>query len=86
MTTAQEILSQPDVLLAIQKKRVLVKNEAAEIQNKLTSSLTNAFTPAPRAKNRVDFALNMARNAFNIWQGVTMGIKIVRGFQSAFKR
>lgn len=86
MTTAQEILTEQDILLAIQKKRATTKEEAIQIQNKIVSSFNNAFTPPPRATNRVDFAINLAKNAFSIWQGINMGLKIVKGFKAAFKR
>jgi hypothetical protein len=34
----------------------------------------------------MDFAMQLARNAFSIWQGVSLGLKIVRGFRAAFKK
>ena len=82
MTTAQEILNQPDVLLAIQQK----KAELEQLQQKLSMSVTKAIAPLPRATNKLDFAMQIARNAFNIWQGVSLGLNLVRGFRSAFRK
>jgi predicted MarR family transcription regulator len=86
MTTAQEILSQQDVFLAIKQKKVAKQTEILEVQQKLATAINGAFAPVPKATNRVELAMQIARNAFNIWQGVNMGIKIVRGFRSAFKK
>lgn len=86
MTTAQEILSQNDTFLAIQQKRAAKQAEIRQIQQNIAKSLNGAFSPLPRATNRLEFAMQIARNAFNIWQGITLGLKIVRGFRSAFRK
>lgn len=86
MTTAQEILSQQDVFLAIQQKRTAKQAELKQIQQKLAQSLNVAISPLPRATNRLDFAMQIARNAFNIWQGISLGMKVVRGFRHAFRK
>ena len=86
MTTAQEILNQPDVLLAIQQKKAEKKTELEQLQQKLSMSVTKAIAPLPRATNKLDFAMQIARNAFNIWQGVSLGLNLVRGFRSAFRK
>lgn len=86
MTTAQEILNQQDVFLAIKQKKSEKQAELQQIQQTLSKALTDAISPLPRATNKMDFAMQIARNAFNIWQGISLGIKIVRGFRSAFKK
>lgn len=86
MTTAQEILNQQDVFLAIKQKKSEKQAELQQIQQTLSKALTDALSPLPRATNKMDFAMQIARNAFNIWQGISLGIKIVRGFRSAFKK
>lgn len=86
MTTAQEILNQQDVFLAIKQKKSEKQAELSQIQQTLSKALTDAISPLPRATNKMDFAMQIARNAFNIWQGISLGIKIVRGFRSAFKK
>jgi hypothetical protein len=86
MNTAQEILSQQDVFLAIQQKRAAKKQEVAEVQQKISLAINSAIAPLPRATNRVEHVLQIARNAFSIWQGVSMGMKIIKGFRSAFKK
>lgn len=86
MTTAQEILNQQDVFLAIKQKKSEKQAELLQIQQTLSKALTDAISPLPRATNKMDFAMQIARNAFNIWQGISLGIKIVRGFRSAFKK
>ena len=86
MTTAQEILNQQDVFLAIKQKKSEKQAELLQIQQTLSKALTNAISPLPRATNKMEFAMQIAKNAFNIWQGISLGIKIVRGFRSAFKK
>ena len=86
MTTAQEILNQQDVFLAIKQKKSEKQAELQQIQQTLSKALTNAISPLPRATNKMEFAMQIAKNAFNIWQGISLGIKIVRGFRSAFKK
>lgn len=86
MTTAQEILNRQDVFLAIQQKRIEKKAELEQIQKSLTEAFNSAVAPLPRATNRVEYAMQLARNAFSIWQGISIGLKIVRGFRKAFSR
>lgn len=86
MTLAQEILSQPDVFLAIRQKRAAKKAELNLIQQNLAKVIEGAISPMPRATNRIEYAMQIARNVFNIWQGINMGLKIVRGFRSAFRK
>lgn len=86
MNTAQEILNQPDVFLAIQQKKAAKKTELEEVRQKLAQAVNTAVAPMPRATNKMELALQMARNAFNIWQGVSLGMKVIRGFRSAFKK
>ena len=86
MTTAQEILNQQDVLLAIQQKKAEKKVELEQIQQKLSVSMTKAIAPLPRATNKLEFAMQIARIAFNIWQGVSLGLNLIRGFRSAFRK
>ena len=86
MNTAQEILNQPDVFLSIQQKKAAKKTELEEVRQKLAQAVNTAVAPMPRATNKMELALQMARNAFNIWQGVSLGMKVIRGFRSAFKK
>lgn len=86
MNTAQEILNQPDVFLAIQQKKAAKKTELEEVRQKLAQAVNTAVAPMPRATNKMELALQIARNAFNIWQGVSLGMKVIRGFRSAFKK
>lgn len=86
MNTAQEILNQPDVFLAIQQKKAAKKTELEEVRQKLAQAVNTAVAPMPRTTNKMELALQIARNAFNIWQGVSLGMKVIRGFRSAFKK
>lgn len=86
MTTAQDILNQRDVLKAIQQHRASKQTEIDRLHKKMGAAFYNALAPLPRATNKVDYAMQLARNAFNIWQGITIGMKVVRGFRSAFGR
>ncbi len=81
----QDILNHKDVLLAISNKRTKNQVELDKLQKKLITAFRVAVAPAPRPTNTMDIALNAARNVFQIWQGVSFGLKVVRGFRSAFK-
>lgn len=80
----QDILNHKDILLAINNKRAKNQVELNRLQKKLVKAFRAAVAPAPRPTNTMDFALNTARNVFQIWQGVSFGLKVVRGFRSAF--
>lgn len=84
MTTAQQILSQPDVFLAIRQHHAAKQAEVDQLRRKLAQGINAAIAPQPRPTNRMDLAIRVARNTYNIWQGITLGMKIVRGFKSAF--
>ncbi len=82
----QEILNQKDVLLAISYKRAKNRTELDQLQSKMLAVFRSTIAPAPRPTNAMGVAFNAARNAFQIWQGISFGLKLVRGFRSAFKR
>lgn len=81
----QDLLNHKDVLLAISSKRAKNQVELNRLQKKLVTAFRTAVAPAPRPTNTMDVALNAARNVFQIWQGISFGLKVVRGFRSAFK-
>jgi parvulin-like peptidyl-prolyl isomerase len=83
---AQEILSKQDVFLAIQEKKLAKKQELKLLQTKMQTTINSAIAPIPRSTNRMDFAMQIARNAFNVWQGINIGLKVVRGFRAAFHK
>jgi|GEM_PF-1801979 len=87
MTAAQiqDILNHKDILLAIRSKRIKNQAELDRLQKRLMQKFRAAVAPAPRPTNTMDIALNAAHNIFQIWQGVSFGLKVVRGFRSAFK-
>lgn len=86
MTTAQEILSQQDVFLAIQQKKAAKQAEVNKLKRELAKCIDHAIAPQPRATNKVDFAIQVARNVYNIWQGISLGLKVVNGFKYAFSK
>lgn len=81
----QDILNHKDVLLAISRRRAKNQVELDRLQKQLATAFRVAFAPPPRPTNTMDIAINTARNIFQIWQGVSFGLKVVRGFRSAFK-
>ena len=83
---AQEILTKQDVFLAIQEKRLAKQQEIKLLQTKMQTTINSAIAPIPRSNNRMDFAMQIARNAFNIWQGINISLKVVRGFRAAFHK
>lgn len=81
----QDLLNHKDILLAIRAKRANNRAELDRLQNKLVTAFKIAVAPAPKPTNTMDVALHTARNIFQIWQGISFGLKVVRGFRSAFK-
>lgn len=86
MSIAQDILSQQDVFLAIQQKKAEKKAELNDVRQKISLAMTTAVAPLPRATNRLERAMQIARNAFSIWQGISLGMNVIRGFRSASRK
>ena len=86
MTDAQELLAQRDVLQAIRTAHLKKQIAVQVLQDKLVEVYHNAVSPVPEAKSRLERYVGIARSVFGIWQGVTLGIKVARGFHSAFHR
>ena len=86
MTDAQELLVQKDVLQAIRTAHLKKQIAVQVLQDQLVDVYHNAVSPVPEAKNRLERYVGIARSVFGIWQGVTLGIKVARGFHSAFRR
>ena len=76
-----EILSAPDSLEALRRCRMAKR---AEVEAILVDKVHKAFAPLPKANNRMELVMNTAMSAFNIFQGIRIGIRIVRGFKSVF--
>lgn len=81
----QDILNHKDILLAISSKRAKNQAELTRLQKKLVMAFKVAVAPAPRPTQPMDIAFHAARNIFQIWQGISFGLKVVRGFRSAFR-
>ncbi len=81
----QDILNHKDVLKAIACRRVKNQVKIALLQDKMAVAFKIAVAPPSRPTNTVDMAFSVARNVFKIWQGVSLGLRVVRGFRSAFR-
>lgn len=79
-----EILSAPDSLEALRRCRMAKKAEVDKCEAILVDKVHKAFAPLPKANNRMELVMNTAMSAFNIFQGIRIGIRIVRGFKSVF--
>ncbi len=82
----QDILNHKDVLLAISAKRAKNQSELNQLQTRLVTAFRTAVAPPSRPTSAMDVAFNIARNTFQIWQGISFGLKLVRGFRSAFRK
>ncbi len=82
----RDILNHKDVLLAITRMRAKNQAEIDQLQTKMVEAFKTAVAPPSRPTNAVGFALGAVRNIFQIWQGVSFGLRVVRGFRSAFKK
>lgn len=86
MTDAQELLAQKDVLQAIRTAHLKKQIAAQVLQDQLVEVYHKAVAPVPEAKTRLERYVGIARSIFGIWQGVSLGIKVARGFHAAFRR
>lgn len=86
MTDAQDLLTRKDVLQAIRAAHVKRQIATQVLQDKIVEAWHNAIAPVPETKNRWERYVGIARSAFGIWQGVSLGLRIARGFNSAFRR
>lgn len=83
---ADEILSAPDTLDALRARRLAKQAEACNKRKELIASIRIATAPLPKAANRMESAMQIARGAYNLYRGINLGLKIVRGVKSAFSR
>lgn len=86
MTTVQEILNSRNILLAIQIKKAQKKIEKEAIRQKIVLATQKAIAPPAEPTSRMDMAINIARNAFSVWQGISLGMKVVRSIQTICRR
>ena len=83
-SVVDEILAAPDSLEALSRCRRAKRAEVGECETVLVERARRAFAPLPKANNRMELAMNPAKGAFNVFQGVWLGVRIVRGVKSAF--
>ena len=83
-SVVDEILAAPDALEALSRCRRAKKAEVGRCETMLVERAQRAFAPLPKANNRMELAVNAAKGAFNVFQGVWLGVRIVRGVKSAF--
>ena len=82
-SVVDEILAAPDALEALSRCRRAKRAEVGECETVLVERARRAFAPLPKANNRMELAMNAAKGAFNVFQGVWLGVRIVRGVKSA---
>ena len=63
-----------------------VHEEAARSQQQLNESFNAAIAPLPKAKNRIEQFSQLVSKGTMIFEGVMFGLKLVRGFRSAFRK
>ncbi len=86
MTDVQELLTQKDVLKAIRTAHEKNRIATQLLQDEIVKVYNNAVAPIPEAKTKWERYIGIARSAFGIWQGISLGLKIAGGFNSAFRR
>lgn len=83
---SKEMLGEEATLETISERHSTQKKKAQETGKKVSDNIHSIMEPSIKPKSRMDMAFSIARNAFNIWQGVSLGLKLVHGFRSAFRR
>lgn len=66
--------------------RAKVKEDAAKSQQALSETFSAAMAPLPKAKNRMETFSQLISRGTMIFEGVVFGMKVVRGFRSAFRK
>ena len=84
--TTQEILNSRDILLALQIQKAQKKAEKEAVRQKIVIAMQEVITPSSKPTNNMEMAMNLARNAFSVWQGISIGMKVVRSIQTIFRK
>lgn len=63
-----------------------VHEEAAQSQQQLNESFNAVIAPLPKAKNRIEQFSQLVSKGTMIFEGVMFGLRLVRGFRSAFRK
>ena len=84
--TTQEILNSRDILLALQIQKAQKKAEKEAVRQKIVIAMQEVITPSSKPTSHMEMAMNLARNAFSVWQGISIGMKVVRSFQTIFRK
>ena len=84
--TTQEILNSRDILLALQIQKAQKKAEKEAVRQKIVIAMQEVITPSSKPTSNMEMAMNLARNAFSLWQGISIGMKVVRSIQTIFRK
>ncbi|MBR5466785.1 MAG: hypothetical protein IKU79_05220 [Bacteroidaceae bacterium] len=84
--TTQEILNSRDILLALQIQKAQKKAEKEAVRQKIVIAMQEVITPSSKPTSNMEMAMNLARNAFSVWQGISIGMKVVRSIQTIFRK
>jgi hypothetical protein len=84
--TTQEILNSRDILLALQIQKAQKKAEKEAVRQKIVIAMQEIITPSSKPTSNMEMAMNLARNAFSLWQGISIGMKVVRSIQTIFRK
>lgn len=83
---ADSLLLQRDILLAIQQRRKQKGTEVAKTRDLIKTTFNQIVNPIPRAATRAQRVSHLVSNAMAVWQGISLGIKIVRGVRHTFRK
>jgi hypothetical protein len=84
--TTQEILNSRDILLSLQIQKAQKKAEKEAVRQKIVIAMQEVITPSSKPTSNMEMAMNLARNAFSVWQGISIGMKVVRSIQTIFRK
>lgn len=66
--------------IRLEKKQLAAERDACG--ERMKGTVSELFSPAPAAKNRLDLAMNLFQNGFTIFKGVQLGLSVVSSIRS----
>lgn len=75
-----------DWMLYIQHEKALTQAALTKSRDKLVTETRELFAPLPKAKNRWEALLVTLQHGISVYEGITTGLALMRGFRRLFGR
>lgn len=79
-----DISSQPDVLKALQERKLQIKKELNAFKIQLKGKVQNFITPPPESHSKTARISQLVSNGIAIYEGIRLGASFISAFRSLF--